>query len=430
MDLCIILYEHRLGFAVIARVDHDHLRLFGHGILHDALDHIDLRVGDPDGHVAQELAVSFFGERPGFARILGGGRQVVNHVVDHGSPHAGVGGTDADRVVSDLVEDRVEGELAGGIQFRDIQVCMRSDHFHFGSRQRGCRHLHDLLVRRSVGPDGEVQRDLLRLTVQDNRNRVFPAVLGADNDIEYIVADRLDRCVVTHFTGVGGNGIAAVHIIDGDPGSGTHNDFDGSHGSGYRRPERFRGLQLNRADGDRDRIYDRIQGGLTAGRRLQEWCQRDVHRFLQRSFQVVVPGMVSDFHGGKPVHHHIAGMQLADIDRSAFLPGDQDGMGSHVIHHGGGHDRVLVDGRLLVGNIVLVSEVSGGTEACEDDQDCQELQETMLFLRPDLGRRGKGTGKVPGTGAFVVPAGKRRIIGPAFGKGTILIHVADPVTVL
>lgn len=103
---------------------------------------------------------------------------------------------------------------------------MGGDHIDIRSGQSGGGDEHGFLIGGSVSTRSQIQRNILLGTVENNGQRVVAAVLGTDNNPEFIVTFRLDRGIVGHFAGLGVDGIAAVFIIDRYMRARTNDDLD------------------------------------------------------------------------------------------------------------------------------------------------------------------------------------------------------------
>ena len=263
-----------------------------------------------------------------------------------GGTLARIGGNDGDRVVTDFFQNRVETEFAGGIQLSDVQIRMRCRDLDVGIEHRSGSHFHDITVGGSVCSDCQIQRDFLGCPVQHHLDGIIPAIGRPDNDIEQIIPDGLYRCIIAEFTGFRVHRIAVILAVDGDRGTGTNNDFDGGHLGGDCFPERIRCIQRNGTQGNVNRIGDGIHGLLRAVRGFQEGSQGDFHGFLQRSRFIVVPGMIRNFNGGKAIDNNVADVKLPDVNGIPVIAGNQNGMGSQVILHGGEYPGSFIMNRL------------------------------------------------------------------------------------
>lgn len=93
--------------------------------------------------------------------------------------------------------------------------------------------------------------------------------------------------------------------------------------------------------------------------------------------------MIRYFEGREAVRDHIAGVEFADIDGTAFRPGDEDRVRRHIIQHAGGNDNAR---RVFQNDIVLGQQkmLYGKKTAAQQDpyrqKESENTEPFMLFF--------------------------------------------------
>ena len=271
----------------------------------------------------------------------------------------------------------------------------------------------------------EVQRYILLCTVNDQREGVFAAVLGAGNNSKNIVTLRLDLFINAQLT-VLAYRVAVILSIDSDVGTGTDVENNIGHGGGYGAPKGRRGFQGQGTERNGNGIGNQVQGCLTAGGVLQEGSQGNIHGFAQCAFQIVIPGMIRNFNGCISVHHHIAGVELPDIDGSSLFTGDQDSMCGQLTGYCGSDDRIRAEMRLPAGKQPFPGkETASAQKQQNQDGDCNPAENDPSVPGTIWGEGGRVSNRAASAGAGVFR--ENRIVGPGFNEGAGIIHKADAV---